>query len=558
VKKWMKGILIGLAVALGLVVLFYLFYATLMLWDDWNLEPVREETAVRTTERVTEAITEPEEEEIPNIAMPPSYALTDTHFYAIEWDNGEANSLGLYCAALDNLSHVKRIPLPVHYEGVWLCGGRIDKIDNRWIYLTAQVGFYFNRDDAVSYVQLRVDPVTYACELLGTSATLPDAELPPQAEPPMDIDDFCYTYYSAYDYRQALPRPDYEITSCYAKTPTHIFAARENELYRMPLNDIAQQEKISLPGKADQVIVCGLTEEWLFVCAGQTVVDEEYSSYPYLQSAATYKVSLETMEAEKIDESKTEEYPRYNAESNSHLYIRGHTVEALNLDTGKRGVVFDFNDYYLAGSDNSRISGWFNTLGGVVALQIHTGWWGGYYTCLLFGENNEVRIADIQELPKLEQPPEPKPSKAEQALGKRDDIWTYVTCGDYIYYVELQEKTEDYQYARDLYRMKLDGTSKKLLRAKTNIFRLMEVNGKLLCMANLPDNRDSEEFGFYALDEDGKVAKTIAHGWDGEWGWHIYERFGDLAMFSHQSANGSEDSLVALYDPATGAFFKAE
>ena len=360
----------------------------------------------------------------------------------------------------------------------------------------------------------------------------------------------------------------YEFTISYAKTPTHIFAARGGALYRMPLKDIARQEKIPLPKQFDELAFSGLTEKWLYVSGGTKSSDEEYN----LQGSVTYRISLETLNVEKIDESnsKTDWYPRYNAASDSLLYIQGHTVEAFDLGTSKRGMVFDFKKYLGASGTKS----WMNTPDGKVVLDILLDWWDGGDNCLVFDENNKVQVMSDDDFPwgwQLQTPQQPL-NKAEEALEKRtwdhkenprnyesDEpeyiyVDEYVTCGDYVYYVEAGWTNEN--HLDHFYRVKTDGTEKTLLRAGANIRSLMAVNKKLFCLAPRADN--SEELGFYALDENGNVIKAISYGYDGEWSWVNFMRFGDLIMF-YEGLNGHRETrLITLYDPATGAVFSTE
>ena len=85
----------------------------------------------------------------------------------------------------------------------------------------------------------------------------------------------------------------------------------------------------------------------------------------------------------------------------------------------------------------------------------------------------------------------------------------------------------------------------------------MAVDDKLCGFAGLQDSWDEGPFDFCALNEDGKVIHVIDSGFSGEWAWNIWERLGDLILFTMCYANGSETGLQAIYDPATGAVFYA-
>jgi len=514
-------------------------------------EPETQPPETVTTNEYEGAPWEAEEDSVEE-PMGPSYAFTDTHFYAVG-DGGRENGAShmLYYAALNDLEFVKRVPLPIHYEGDWLQDKRIDKIDAQWIYLTSKTRGGF-------YIQLRTALAAFHSEFLGISDTLLEVELPAK-EPPVELNEFCNRYDSyAHRYRETVPRPNYEFTKFFAKTPTHIFATRggklwdetrSNELYRMTLNDISRQEKITLPGKVEYITICGLTEEWLYVCSGKT----------------TFRVSLKTLKAEQVDTYESEMAPRYNAASNSLLYVKGETVEALHLTTGKRSTAFDFSDYYNPAND-SFVRGWFNAPDGTVVLNIIAHWWAGTQNCIAVGKNNAVQVMDVYDIPWYTQLKGPQ-NEAEEQLEKRGydsdrDTYvnTYVTCGAYVYYVENVKNTNR---TKNLYRVKPDGTDRELLRAGTHIFSLVAVKDKLCCLAFTPYTaedgtvHESDDIGFYSLHEDGKLNKVIDTGWLGEWADYDWEHFGDLIMFGIHSWGSSENAISCIYDPATSATFYA-
>jgi len=595
----------------------------------------------------------PPQEETPaaDEPMQPSYALTDTHFYAVGTGDRDGTSDAIYYALLDDLSQIRRIPSPLHYEGKKLWGLRIDKVDEQWIYLIALAGNDHEVDGYTVtykvdfYVQMRISLDTFMCEFLDTSDALPSTEPISQAiKPPRNdseqallsdneylwdvlaldgkhyclenINDygtgvielsfyclekngtvvdlsknhsnkslggklellngmvlwtndtrFVYLYdsvsgkaFSGSDYwyggvqNETQSRPDYEFTLSYAKTPTYIFASRDGELYRMPLKDIARQEKIPLPKKFDYLGISGLTEEWLFVSGG---IEPKFSNYD-LQNAVTYRISLKTLEVKKVGEGETNVCPRHNAAGNSLLYVKDKTIEALDLDTGKRKVIFDFSSYYFG---ESFVRGWINASNGELVLQVLGDWWNGPLNYLVVAKGNAVRLTGNYNLPQWEEEAQPEPppcSKYEQALIEREDVKAVTAHGGYIYYVQTAEESEN-GWFNNLYRTKSDGSELKLLRAKTNIFSLWTEGGRLLCLAYLPHEFFyGESYGFHILGIDGKVTQTIAHGYYGEWGDTVFERLYGLVMVNDSSHGLAENNLTTLYDPATGAVFSTQ
>ena len=363
-----------------------------------------------------------------------------------------------------------------------------------------------------------------------------------------------------------VPAPEVEIYSDYVLTPAYIYAVSGGALYRMPRGDIAKQEQIALPEKHDKTAlvdssICGFTEKYLYICRSAAPKDEE--NYDYTAKRVTYRVALGSLKAELVDAYDSAELPRYNPADGSLLYITDGSIEAFHPDSGKRSKVLNFGDY-LGGMEN-HIDGWFNLPDGTAALKLWNGWASGFATCILFDANDSVRIADRYDLPMvkrqvIEKAEESPRNQAEKHLAKRDDIVTYITCGDYVYYAQVVgNQDEEYVQEKNLYSVKTDGSGLKLLRAKTNIFNLMVFEGKLHCLAYLPGEDFYEEsYGFYALGMDGKVTKTIANGYDGEWGGTGLEHVGDLIAVKHYVHWSSENGLSCLYDPKSGAMFSPQ
>jgi len=495
-----------------------------------------------------------------------SWATNAMHFFAAldEYSYSDTSSNGeLYYAPLDASSLPRRIPLPVAYEGRTLYDVRIGEVTKD----SLVIGRCASREDRTGpWALFRVSLDTFVAESLG----LGDAPALPDTEPDKAL---FKTLFPKDEWdtlklagRESVPPPDYELFSDYATTPSHIYAVRGGELFRMPIGNIAKQEKVSLPKKYKGMEICGLTEQWLFVSGCAVERDEYYGA----GRVTTWRIDLKTFKVKQVDESEMAGYPRYNPQSDSLLYLSPReedsyrpspVVSAVNLSTGKRGTVVDFTDYFSGGGEY-HLDGWFNAPDGVAALKIWVGWDSGYATCIVFGKDDAIRFVDISEIPEAAvkngdaSNGSPR-GEAEKRLAENEDIICYAAHGGYVYYVEAAGPADDRWQTKNLCRVTEKGGDKTLLRAKTNIFRLMEYGGKLHCLADLPDS-EGEEFGFYLLDENGKVAQTIAQGWDGEWGGCDVERKGNFILFVYQGHWSSEDSLRCIYDPKIGAVFSTQ
>jgi len=163
-------------------------------------------------------------------------------------------------------------------------------------------------------------------------------------------------------YDERMPRdvadPNHIYKLGIAKTPTHLYgvcAEGEPEdwwevLYRMPLDNIAQKEEIFLPKeygefRLRQVWISGISANWLFVGCEYIKKDDRLFSI-YCQYVF-YCVSLETGKVKLVAGGDGNENPLYyNAGSNSLIYTNyasddSFRIEALNLDTGKRSILYN-------------------------------------------------------------------------------------------------------------------------------------------------------------------------------------------------------------------------
>jgi len=348
----------------------------------------------------------------------------------------------------------------------------------------------------------------------------------------------------------------YEIINGFAKTPTHYYAAHDGGIVRAPISDISRQEKIPLPDKYEGMKlsgaeICGITEEWLFV---NRYTDFTGDDTP--RTWVTYRIAMENWEAEAIASGKNwGALPWYNQASDSLLIPTSEgraNNEAMPLSTRKRTPI------------EGKLSGleWRNTIDGRAALVPDED--SIYDDCYVVDANNQVQIVKTSDinLPKhwdWRKKEAPK-NKAEEELFKlsREDGWIneYVTCEEYVYFILYDNGGPNF------YRMKTDGTQRKLLREKTNIDYLISAGDKLLCSAYHPTIKNEwgcRQLDFYLLDENGKVVDVLYSYMEDDqgnvgYGLHSY---GDKVIVM-LGVIYCPTTFEFLYDPATGARFPAQ
>jgi len=307
---------------------------------------------------------------------------------------------------------------------------------------------------------------------------------------------------------------EYAFTSTWAKTPTHFYAVmyepvpgggewdRREVLYRFKLNDITKAEKIPLPethkGNAlSGVGIVGVKERELFVSRGVKLKD---GGYP--PPCVTYRVSLDAHDFSILDEGKYYNVPHYNSASDSLLFAykegTSFQLEAMQLANEKRSIIYEFSSI-----NNDTGADWEHIDGMVIFINNS---WGAMQEdadyILIDAENSAQPIAYEKVF-----------SQYHKTLPKaiaQENLWTHTALGDRIYYVTN----------RNFYWINADGSGKKLLREKTNIYQLTAAGGQLFAMADDPTRTYNDSYGepvsFYILNEEGKVAQTLAREWIGE------------------------------------------
>ena len=344
-------------------------------------------------------------------------------------------------------------------------------------------------------------------------------------------------------------------TPTYAVSKTHFYGVcsgggynfkdADATLRRVPLKNISKSEEIPLPktykgNDLEGLYICGLTKDWLFI--SRHISDDSYHF-------VTYRISVKNFKTEVLDYGKYGDAPWYNAASHSLLFMQldedsNILVEAMRLDSKKRTTIW---------TEPSRwVEYWRNTADGMVSLD---GGYDAYWpkTIIIDKDNRAVPMnRDDVHFPERKSDSHP----VVKELLEQDRVLAAAACGRYIYYVEYVGEINLWD-VKNFYRMKADGSEKKLLREETNIFSLFAVQEKkLFCLANRPTN--DETMGFYSMDENGMVIDMIATDSTYDSGHSLDLINGLMLMNLHVIYGNSSGYFHTLYDPATGAIFSSE
>ena len=369
-------------------------------------------------------------------------------------------------------------------------------------------------------------------------------------------------------------------TSNWAKTPEYFFFSHthrtsdyvadgewvhhvEYMLYRLLLSNIAQGERVALPGDGEIEIV-GISPQYLFV--------SRRTGDWWTGNFSTYRISLEDLQATLIDYGIYYGVPRFHPASNSILFAHGDIfapeescqrqinirLESLQLDTGMRRIFYEYDSY---NSDSGM--GWRQLDSGDIVF-INGSWggveWGSDFI-LIDAELNAARTQhdDIAEYLFPQPPPR---SPAEEILVEQG-LWYghYATLEDWVYYLRFGWE-DNVGWHGNLYRMGFYGTSNMLVQENTDIASLLNVNNTLLATVLVRPEDDwlGDDVDWHeavVLSQDYGVAKILGGGWSGHNSGFGMQRLGDTGMVMIMDLNFfTVDGWVqGLYCTVTGALF---
>ncbi|MCL2513086.1 MAG: hypothetical protein FWF08_04210 [Oscillospiraceae bacterium] len=376
---------------------------------------------------------------------------------------------------------------------------------------------------------------------------------------------------------------DYVFGEDYAKTPTRFFAVynkyvdddhhRPLLLYAQ-LKNLSSQKEIELPEKhkginIEYATICGITDEYLYIgCSG--------GEHDYV----TYRISLRSFSIEDIDVGKYIIAPRYHAATDSLLFVctdgdyttdgyKTLRFEAMSMTDGKREVIMD------DGIQNWGVGNhWRTTVDGMTVYEGTND--GGYYKgdkLIVIDKDNKAALVDYKKVDFANgwQKKKMPQNKAEKDLVERDEeenlVWSYATCGDYVYYVENVGYTENGISINDFYKIKTDGSNEKLLKADTNISNLIATDDNLYCLTRTFTNEQESGWNeykieFHSLNKSGITGNIIAKDMNyleyDDNGYRLRALGGMIMMNEYIVYGGNDGYFAFLYDPATDKVFSFE
>jgi len=347
-------------------------------------------------------------------------------------------------------------------------------------------------------------------------------------------------------------------TSTWAKTDKYFFFSRthitfvyaedgtsvrqfDSALYRLPLNDITQGDRVAVP-HAGSVGIVGTCGQYLFI---------SQRSCDMSAMANIYRIAPSTMQATYVYSNEFWGVPVFHAASNSILFAYPNDwhstlrLGSFQLDTGIHRTIYEFGTY----NHHAENMGWWQMENDAVIfvniLWVASDW--GPETSLIDADLQVQRI-QLDEVGRRQPVPQNPAEEFIFELGVR--LGQYATIDDWVYYLSSP-------WGSSLYRIKVDGTQNMLVEEGSNIRWLLDINGTPVGTIFARPNYDTDWHEAVLFSQDGGISKVLGSGSDGHnWIFHIQHLPGtDMVMIINLSVFRLDGSVQALYCTATGALF---
>jgi len=356
-------------------------------------------------------------------------------------------------------------------------------------------------------------------------------------------------------------------TSAWAKTEDYFFFTHSHfavesvdgnfALYRLPLDDIGNGERVDIPSEG-YIEIVGIDGQYLFV--SRSGGEEGTWRVRHNDIYRIYRVSLDTLEAVLIDEGIYYGVPFFHLASNSIFFARVNVdertfwLESLQLDTNERHVFYRLDNFELGNG-----MGWWQAEQDAVVF-INSAWVAAEPNSdfiLIDAEFNatQIQLDDISgTFMDAFQPLQPQ-NLAEKFIHelppRASGDWSFVTIDEWVYYLW----SEDDWYG-NLYRINIDGTQNTLLQ-EGDFSRLYSINDSLFAMVFMEEGETSVWYEALKLAEDGSTLKVLGGGWSGFNGVFTIQHLvnTDILMLMHLSVWLIDGWVAGLYCTETGALF---
>jgi hypothetical protein len=303
----------------------------------------------------------------------------------------------------------------------------------------------------------------------------------------------------------------------------------------VPFDNITQGETVTAPGEGAIEIV-GINEEFLFISRRRDTGNT--------RNFDTYRISLATWDATRVDSGEYDCVPLFHAPSNSLLFAHGCQdeslvrLEVLSLDSDARRFIYEFTTENF----HSPEMGW-RLLENNAVLFTNSAWgaseWGSDF--ILIDADFVAQAVQLDEI------------EIRQPIA--DMYVSFVPQGDWTYFINRMANWD--MYGR-LYRERENEVVR--LQDDIDFVELFGVNDILFAtMFPRPhQGEDSLWCEVVVLSKYGEITKVLGGGWHGHNSALGVQRLAgtDIVMVTHFSFFRIHGWVQSLYCTTTGALFQ--